>query len=46
MHLEDKQLKAAVDKALQDLVNDGTYDSIYAKWFGGTPGFRPGDPRP
>ena len=45
MHLEDKQLKAAVDKALQDLVNDGTYDTIYAKWFGGTPGFRPGDPQ-
>ena len=45
MHVEDEQLKAAVDKALQDLVNDGTYDTIYAKWFGGTPGFRPGDPQ-
>jgi len=46
MRLEDKQLKAAVDKALRDLVKDGTYDSIYAKWFGGTPGFRPGDQQP
>ncbi|WP_165849166.1 basic amino acid ABC transporter substrate-binding protein [Candidatus Cryosericum septentrionale] len=46
MRLEDKQLKIAVDKALQDLVKDGTYDTIYAKWFGGTPGFRPGDQKP
>ena len=46
MRLEDKQLKAAVDKALQDLVKDGTYDTIYAKWFGGTPDFRPGDQKP
>jgi ABC-type amino acid transport substrate-binding protein len=43
MHLEDSQLKTAVDKALRDLAKDGTYDSIYAKWFGGTPDFRPGD---
>jgi len=46
MRLEDKQLKAAVDKALRDLVKDGTYDTIYAKWFGGVPGFRPGDQLP
>jgi polar amino acid transport system substrate-binding protein len=46
MRLEDKQLKAAVDQALRDLVKDGTYDTIYAKWFGGTPGFRPGDQSP
>jgi polar amino acid transport system substrate-binding protein len=46
MRLEDKQLKAAVDQALRDLVKDGTYDTIYAKWFGGTPGFRPGDQEP
>ena len=46
MRLEDKQLKAAVDQALQDLVKDGTYDTIYAKWFGGTPDFRPGDQKP
>jgi len=46
MRLEDKQLKAAVDKALQDLVKDGTYDTIYAKWFGRTPDFRPGDQKP
>ena len=46
MHLEDTQLKAAVDKALRDIVKDGTYDSIYAKWFGGTPDFRPGDREP
>ncbi len=45
MHLEDTQLKAAVDKALQDLAKDGTYDSIYTKWFGGIPDFRPGDTR-
>ena len=43
MRLEDKQLKVAVDQALQNLVKDGTYDTIYAKWFGGTPDFRPGD---
>jgi lysine-arginine-ornithine-binding protein len=46
IRLEDKQLKAAVDQALRDLVKDGTYDTIYAKWFGGTPGFRPGDQEP
>jgi len=44
VRLEDKQLKAAIDNALRDLVKDGTYDTIYAKWFGGVPGFRPGDP--
>jgi polar amino acid transport system substrate-binding protein len=43
MRLEDKQLKVAVDQALRNLVKDGTYDTIYAKWFGGTPDFRPGD---
>jgi polar amino acid transport system substrate-binding protein len=43
MRLEDKQLKTAVDQALRDLAKDGTYDTIYAKWFGGTPNFRPGD---
>jgi ABC-type amino acid transport substrate-binding protein len=46
MRVEDKQLKAAVDQALRDLVKDGTYDTIYAKWFGGTPAFRPGDQKP
>lgn len=46
MRLEDKQLKVAVDQALRDLVKDGTYDKIYAKWFGGVPGFRPGDTVP
>lgn len=46
MRLPDKQLKAAVDQALRDLVKDGTYDKIYAKWFGGVPGFRPGDQAP
>src|SRR5664280_609750 len=46
MRVEDKQLKAAVDQALRDLVMDGTYDTIYAKWFGGTPAFHPGDQKP
>jgi len=46
MRVEDKQLKAAVDQALRDLVKDGTYDTIYAKWFGGTPAFHPGDQNP
>lgn len=46
MHLEDTELKDAVDKALQDLVKDGSYDTIYAKWFGGVPDFRPGDAQP
>lgn len=43
MHLDDAELKSAVDKALQDLVTDGSYDAIYIKWFGGLPDFRPGD---
>jgi len=46
MRLEDKQLKNAVDHALRNLVKDGTYDTIYAKWFGRTPDFRPGDQKP
>jgi polar amino acid transport system substrate-binding protein len=46
MRLADTQTKAAVDQALRDLVKDGTYDTIYAKWFGGTPAFHPGDQKP
>jgi polar amino acid transport system substrate-binding protein len=42
---DDTQLKAAIDQALADLVKDGTYDTLYAKWFGGLPDFRPGDAR-
>ena len=42
---DDTQLKAAIDQALTDLVKDGTYDTLYAKWFGGLPDFRPGDAR-
>ncbi|HOV50056.1 MAG TPA: basic amino acid ABC transporter substrate-binding protein [Candidatus Cryosericum sp.] len=41
----DTQLKAAIDQVLADLVKDGTYDALYAKWFGGAPDFRPGDAR-
>jgi len=39
----DAELKAAIDRALTDLVSDGTYDSLYTKWFGEMPEFRPGD---
>jgi ABC-type amino acid transport substrate-binding protein len=40
----DTELKQAFDKALKGLAVDGVYDTIYAKWFGGKPVFRPGDP--
>ncbi|MHB8105965.1 MAG: basic amino acid ABC transporter substrate-binding protein [Candidatus Cryosericum sp.] len=46
MRLSDTQTKTAVDQALRDIVKDGTYDTIYAKWFGGTPNFYPGDEKP
>ncbi len=31
---ENKELQAAVNKALKELKADGTYDKIYEKWFG------------
>lgn len=34
MNKDKKELVAAVNKALKDLKADGTYDKIYAKWFG------------
>ncbi|MHB8070802.1 MAG: basic amino acid ABC transporter substrate-binding protein [Candidatus Cryosericum sp.] len=40
----DTELKQAFDNALKGLAADGVYDTIYAKWFGGKPVFRPGDP--
>jgi polar amino acid transport system substrate-binding protein len=40
---DNAELRAAIDKALGDLVRDGTYDSLYMKWFGEMPDFRPGD---
>ncbi len=43
MHLQDTELKVAIDKALKELVTDGTYDGIYRKWFGSDPSFHPGD---
>ncbi len=42
----DTDLKKAFDEALRDLTRDGVYDTIYAKWFGGKPAFRPGDTAP
>lgn len=39
----DNDLKKALDDALKGLAADGVYDTIYAKWFGGKPVFRPGD---
>lgn len=30
---EDTQLKEELDQALADIVEDGTYDDIYGKWF-------------
>jgi ABC-type amino acid transport substrate-binding protein len=40
----DTDLKKAFDDALRGLAANGVYDTIYAKWFGGKPAFRPGDP--
>ncbi len=34
MSKENKELQAAVNKALKQLKSDGTYDKIYEKWFG------------
>ena len=31
---ENKELQAAVNKALKDLKANGTYDKIFEKWFG------------
>ena len=31
----DDKLRARLDKALDEIRADGTYDKIYAKWFGG-----------
>ena len=31
---EDTNLKEAIDKALDEMKKDGTYDTIYTKWFG------------
>jgi ABC-type amino acid transport substrate-binding protein len=39
----ETDLKKAFDDALRALAADGIYDTIYAKWFGGKPAFRPGD---
>jgi lysine-arginine-ornithine-binding protein len=46
IHKDDTGVKSAIDNALRQLVSDGTYDTIYTKWFGATPEFRPGDSRP
>lgn len=34
MRKADKQLKEKIDQALAELKTDGTYDKIYATWFG------------
>ena len=31
----DAKLRARLDKVLDEIRADGTYDKIYAKWFGG-----------
>ena len=31
----DDKARARLDKALDEIRVDGTYDKIYAKWFGG-----------
>ena len=31
----DDKLRARLDKVLDEIRADGTYDKIYAKWFGG-----------
>jgi len=42
----DTDLKKALDNALTTIAADGVYDTIYARWFGGKPVFRPGDSIP
>ena len=34
MKKDNKELQAAVNKALKELKDNGTYDKIYNKWFG------------
>ena len=34
MKKENKELQAAVNKALKDIKANGTYDKIFEKWFG------------
>lgn len=34
MKKDNKELQAAVNKALKELKDNGTYDKIYTKWFG------------
>ena len=36
MRKEDAALKAKVDAALQEVMNDGTADKLVQKWFGST----------
>ncbi len=43
VRMSDSDLKRELDNALKSLAADGVYDTIYAKWFGGKPVFRPGD---
>ena len=31
---EDTNLKEAIDKAIDEMKKDGSYDKIYEKWFG------------
>ena len=31
----DDKLRARIDKVLDEIRADGTYDKMYAKWFGG-----------
>ena len=33
MRKEDTALKEEFDAALQEIIDDGTYDEIYGKWF-------------
>jgi polar amino acid transport system substrate-binding protein len=37
VHLENKGLLDAINVALKAIRNDGTYDKLYAKWFGTAP---------
>lgn len=36
MRKEDEALKAKIDAALQEVMNDGTADKLAQKWFGNT----------
>ncbi len=39
MNKGQKQMKNAINRALNKLKKDGTYNALVKKWFSGIPGF-------